>query len=169
MKAILLAALCLLASPAAAKVNIEVHRSELTAYVYQDDSLISTYPVAMGKPNSYTPLGSFSIRSIDFNPDWRGTRGQGYSSPGRSPLGAVRMRYDGPYALHGTVKPESIGTYASLGCIRMHNKDVLSLAKLILKDTGTYQSDTWFDRMVANKYTKYSVPLKSNATITIVE
>ena len=33
----------------------------------------------------------------------------------------------GEYAIHGTNAPSSIGTFASFGCIRMHNRDVLDL------------------------------------------
>jgi lipoprotein-anchoring transpeptidase ErfK/SrfK len=31
------------------------------------------------------------------------------------------------YAIHGTNRPESIGTFASYGCIRMHNHDIVDL------------------------------------------
>jgi lipoprotein-anchoring transpeptidase ErfK/SrfK len=33
----------------------------------------------------------------------------------------------GKYAIHGTNRPSSIGTFASHGCFRMHNRDVLDL------------------------------------------
>jgi len=33
----------------------------------------------------------------------------------------------GQYAIHGTNKPSSIGTFASYGCIRMYNQDILDL------------------------------------------
>jgi lipoprotein-anchoring transpeptidase ErfK/SrfK len=33
----------------------------------------------------------------------------------------------GEYAIHGTNRPDSIGTYASYGCIRMHNHDIVDL------------------------------------------
>ena len=31
------------------------------------------------------------------------------------------------YAIHGTNRPRSIGTYASYGCIRMRNEDIVEL------------------------------------------
>jgi lipoprotein-anchoring transpeptidase ErfK/SrfK len=31
------------------------------------------------------------------------------------------------YAIHGTNRPDSIGRYASYGCIRMHNQDIVDL------------------------------------------
>ena len=33
----------------------------------------------------------------------------------------------GEYAIHGTNRPESIGTFASYGCIRMLNQDITDL------------------------------------------
>ena len=45
-----------------------------------------------------------------------------------NPLGprAMTLAFD-QYAIHGTNRPGSIGTFASYGCIRMHNRDVLDL------------------------------------------
>jgi lipoprotein-anchoring transpeptidase ErfK/SrfK len=31
------------------------------------------------------------------------------------------------YAIHGTNRPDSIGRFASYGCIRMHNADIVDL------------------------------------------
>ena len=42
----------------------------------------------------------------------------------------------GEYAIHGTNRPDSIGTYASYGCIRMHNHDVVDLFDRVA--VGTY-------------------------------
>ena len=72
-------------------------------------------------------------------------RGQGRQSgaarcdPGRrvqQPDG--RCGYDalgGEYAIHGTNKPESIGKFASYGCIRMQNEDITDLFERV--DVGT--------------------------------
>jgi len=37
----------------------------------------------------------------------------------------------GQYAIHGTNKPSSIGTFASYGCIRMYNQDILDLFDMV--------------------------------------
>lgn len=169
MRLVLAAIAIAVATPLEGKVVIEVDRSDLKANIYHDNRLVDTFPVAMGKSDSPTPLGEYQIRAIDFNPDWRSTRDGSYSPPGRSPLGQIRMRYDPPYALHGTWKPESIGTYASLGCIRMNNRDIVALSKLILLDTETWKGDTWFNNMLKRDRTLFHVPLKQSATIRIVE
>ena len=40
--------------------------------------------------------------------------------------GAMTLR-GGEYAIHGTNKPSSIGSFASYGCIRMYNQDISDL------------------------------------------
>jgi lipoprotein-anchoring transpeptidase ErfK/SrfK len=49
-----------------------------------------------------------------------------------NPMGAAAMVLaGGKYAIHGTNRPSSIGTFASYGCFRMHNRDVLDLFKRV--------------------------------------
>ena len=43
-------------------------------------------------------------------------------------MGARALTLEGgDYAIHGTNRPSSIGTFASYGCIRMYNQDILDL------------------------------------------
>jgi lipoprotein-anchoring transpeptidase ErfK/SrfK len=45
-----------------------------------------------------------------------------------NPMGVAALTLSGgEYAIHGTNRPGSIGTYASYGCIRMHNRDIADL------------------------------------------
>lgn len=45
-----------------------------------------------------------------------------------NPMGAAAMTIaGGPYAIHGTNAPDSIGGFVSYGCIRMHNADITDL------------------------------------------
>lgn len=46
-----------------------------------------------------------------------------------NPMGARAMTLSGggQYAIHGTNRPKSIGTFASYGCVRMHNDDIIDL------------------------------------------
>ena len=41
----------------------------------------------------------------------------------------------GEYAIHGTNKPESIGKFASYGCIRMLNQDITDLFERVTVGT----------------------------------
>jgi lipoprotein-anchoring transpeptidase ErfK/SrfK len=48
-------------------------------------------------------------------------------APG-NPMGAAAMVLaGGQYAIHGTNRPNSIGGFVSYGCIRMFNRDIVSL------------------------------------------
>jgi lipoprotein-anchoring transpeptidase ErfK/SrfK len=45
-----------------------------------------------------------------------------------NPMGARALTLNlDEYAIHGTNRPGSIGTYASYGCIRMLNADIIDL------------------------------------------
>lgn len=78
--------------------------------------LSATYPVAVGKPATPTPTGQYKIVNKVVNPGGvLGSRWMGLSIPG------------GNYGIHGTNNPASIGTMASKGCIRMHNRDIEAL------------------------------------------
>jgi lipoprotein-anchoring transpeptidase ErfK/SrfK len=44
---------------------------------------------------------------------------------------AVGVVGGGKYAIHGTNRPGSIGTFASYECIRIHNRDLLDLCRRV--------------------------------------
>ena len=57
----------------------------------------------------------------------------------RNPMGAAAMTLaGGEYAIHGTNRPNSVGTYASYGCIRMYNQDVVDLYGRVSVGTQVY-------------------------------
>ena len=54
----------------------------------------------------------------------------------RNPMGVRALTLDrDEIAIHGTNRPESIGTAASYGCIRMRNADVLDLFARVVVGT----------------------------------
>ncbi|OAT82946.1 L,D-transpeptidase family protein [Desulfotomaculum copahuensis] len=91
---------------------------------YQGDSLAATYPVAVGKPSTPTPLGHYQVIYKMLNPGGvLGTRWLGLNIP------------NGNYGIHGTNSPALIGQAVSNGCIRMHNHHVEELFPRV--DPGT--------------------------------
>ncbi|MBF7082673.1 L,D-transpeptidase family protein [Desulfallas sp. Bu1-1] len=83
---------------------------------FNGERLMKEYPVAVGKPSTPTPPGSYKIKNKIVNPGGiLGTRWMGLTIPG------------GNYGIHGTNNPASIGNAVSLGCIRMHNHDIEEL------------------------------------------
>ena len=45
--------------------------------------------------------------------------------------------------IHGTIAPETIGTYASSGCPRMYKEDVEELYDLVVRSTPVFVVDTY--------------------------
>lgn len=98
------------------KTYIKIETSILKLYFYKDDKLVRIYPVAVGKPNTPTPPGDWKIISKQLNPGGAlGIRWLGLNVPWAT------------YGIHGTNNPSSIGTRASMGCIRMYNSDIEEL------------------------------------------
>jgi hypothetical protein len=78
------------------------------------------YRIAMGKPETPTPVGEWKV--MDKHVNWGsgfGTRWIGLNVPW------------GTYGIHGTNRPGSIGHDASHGCIRMLNRNVEELYRYV--------------------------------------
>jgi len=102
------------------EIYLEVDTEVAELRVYAGGTLWKTYPVAVGKWATLTPVGEWKI--VD----------KGYESGGA--FGTRWMALDVPwggYGIHGTNRPWSIGTYASLGCVRMFNEDIEELYELV--------------------------------------
>jgi lipoprotein-anchoring transpeptidase ErfK/SrfK len=105
---------------------VVIHRGAVGLRLYRGESLKRTMPVAVGTPGHPTPAGRFEIVDMQRNPTWyppdsRWAEGLGPVSPGRgNPLGTRWMGISAPaIGMHGTPQPETLGTRASHGCIRL--------------------------------------------------
>lgn len=123
---------------------IIINKSNNTLYHLIGEEIIGKYPVATGKNVAYTPEGKFTVVSKAINPSWGGA---GRYTPVRggdpkNPLGkrwmGLSINGGGTYGIHGNSNEESIGTFASLGCIRMFNEDVEFLYDFIPKGTPVW-------------------------------
>ncbi len=98
-------------------ITINVNNHTLT--LFQNGKVYKVYPVAVGKPSTPTPRGTFKIINRAINPGGAfGIRWLGLNVP------------FGDYGIHGTNNPGSIRKNISNGCIRMYNKDVLELSNI---------------------------------------
>lgn len=99
------------------KDRIVITLDDLTLYLINNGGKYTKkYPIASGKLRTATPIGLWKVRIKIMNPGGvLGTRWMGLNIPW------------GNYGIHGTNRPDSIGTNASLGCIRMYNNDVEDL------------------------------------------
>ncbi|MBI3999446.1 MAG: L,D-transpeptidase family protein [Candidatus Omnitrophica bacterium] len=116
--------------------SITIDKSENKLILYSDKELLKTYRVATGREGHRTPIGSFTVVNKLTNPTWYKA---GAVVPPGSPDNILGTRWLGfsleSYGIHGTTLPETIGTDASEGCVRMLNQDVEELYAVIPIDT----------------------------------
>ena len=119
--------------------NVKVSRSRFKLYLYDDGKLFKVYTVGVGRQGR-TPLGTFIIQNKRKHPVWYyngrtipygdkenvlGTRWMALK-----PTGDTNKNLSG-YGIHGTWKPETVGTQCSNGCVRMRNEEVNELFTIL--------------------------------------
>jgi L,D-transpeptidase ErfK/SrfK len=93
--------------------------------------VLKVYPVAVGKPSTPSPTGTFKVVSRIPHPTWYG-HGQIVGPGPANPLGTrwIGLSERG-YGIHGTNVQSSVGKAASHGCIRMKKADIEELFQLV--------------------------------------
>jgi lipoprotein-anchoring transpeptidase ErfK/SrfK len=109
--------------------QLVVNRGTLRATLYKNGRAIFRAPVGVGKASTPTPSGKFWIRE----------KLKGFG-PVYGPLAFGTAAYSntltdwpggGVVGVHGTDQPSLVPGRPSHGCIRMHNNDILHLARLM--------------------------------------
>jgi lipoprotein-anchoring transpeptidase ErfK/SrfK len=115
---------------------IVIDRPDFKLFFYQHLRLTHTYSIAVGQAGLETPPGLHHILDKQVNPAWHvphsawaGSLAGQVIPPGPGdPLVARWMAIDDlGDGIHGTDEPDSIGSAASHGCIRMLVPDVIQL------------------------------------------
>jgi len=116
------------------KTSIEINLPSRILSLYKDGVLLKEYPVCVGKQSTPTPQGDYWVVYKTVNPYW--INKEDIVPPGPlNPLGVSWIGITKSIGIHGNNKPESIGTYASAGCIRMYNRDVMEVYTLVPVNT----------------------------------
>jgi|HubBroStandDraft_1064217.scaffolds.fasta_scaffold17021_4 hypothetical protein len=129
MKALVMAAVAMgLAVQAAAqdavKRVIVVSLEDRKLALVEDGQVKRVYSVAVGKPSTPSPVGTFTIERRVANPVYHHD-GKTVAPGPRNPVGTRWMGLNkAGYGIHGTNEPKSIGKAASHGCIRMAKADL---------------------------------------------
>ncbi|WP_166241870.1 L,D-transpeptidase family protein [Paenibacillus turpanensis] len=98
--------------------RIIVDLSDRMLHVLEEERVVRSFPVGIGRMVTRTPIGEFTIKNKAPNPG--------------GPYGSYWLGLSKPhYGIHGTNNPSSIGKMSSHGCIRMYNKDVNQLAEMV--------------------------------------
>jgi hypothetical protein len=137
------------AANGAAAYRVIVNIPSMTLDLYQGNTLIKEYSVAVGKPATPTPLGEYRVFDMEKNPVWI-PEGRGYIVPSgpENPLGYRWIEFLPMYGIHGTNAPWTIGTAVSGGCVRMHEEDVEDLFGRIECQTPV---DITYERIVVKR------------------
>jgi lipoprotein-anchoring transpeptidase ErfK/SrfK len=123
----------------AAPGTVVIHTRERKLYLVLGNGMAIRYPVAVGRRDKQW-FGTVMIDGKYVEPAWAppsdvkrdNPRMPDYipgGAPG-NPMGARALTLSGDlYAIHGTTRSmrRSIGTFASYGCIRMLNEDIIDL------------------------------------------
>jgi lipoprotein-anchoring transpeptidase ErfK/SrfK len=109
-------------------------------YVYREQQLVTSYPIAIGQAGWETPSGSFQVLEMQRNPKWQHPiTGEVVPAGADNPLGQrwIGFLYAGRthIGFHGTNQEDLIGQAVSHGCIRMRNQDVMALYEQVALGT----------------------------------
>ena len=97
----------------------------------EDGQVKKVYSVAVGKPSTPSPVGTFTIERRVANPTYHHNGKTVLPGPG-NPVGTRWMGLSKHgYGIHGTNEPKSIGKAASHGCIRMSQADLEEFYALV--------------------------------------
>ena len=118
--------------PGAVDVSLRVDRSARRLTVWRRGKVVRRLRVAVGRPGTETPTGRFAVTD-----KLRTQRAD-------SPYGCCALALSGHQpklipgwpggdrlAIHATPNPETIGTAASLGCLRAATRDLQALLQIV--------------------------------------
>jgi lipoprotein-anchoring transpeptidase ErfK/SrfK len=114
----------------ATDISIHIDRSARRLTLKRGSRVLRRMPIAVGRPGNETPLGRFAVTDL-----LRTGRAD-------SPYGCCAIALSGHQtrlepgwpggdrlAIHGTPNPETVGTAASLGCMRAYTRDIRALMR----------------------------------------
>lgn len=114
----------------------DISRNTMT--LFNHGEFVKAYTVRTGRKAGTTPTGEYKILNKKTDPTWRPGDGRVYL-PGdpNNELGTRWMSFEGDIlGIHGTVRPETVGSYASNGCIGLTKEDVEELFDLVSVGTS---------------------------------
>lgn len=142
--------------------------------VWEDGRLVRVYPVSVGSWRHPTPIGEFTLTRATWNPWWKPpasdwARGEKAQPPGpRNAMGRVKLHFLPLYFIHGTTETGKLGRPASHGCVRMANRDLVELARLVHRHATPDLAAASLDRLAANPRATREIPLARPVTLRIV-
>ncbi len=112
------------------RTRLEIHLDRRQLEVYQGNTRLYQFPVAIGQDDWETPVGEFTVLDLRVDPVWQHPITQEAVPPGPdNPLGSRWIGFtrteDGFWVgIHGTPAENLLGEAVSHGCVRMANRDI---------------------------------------------
>lgn len=121
-------------------LEARVDRTRHRLGLYLGDVLVKEFVVGVGKASSPTPPGVYEIKDKYLNPDWHvppellqpgQPRVIPYGDP-RNELGDAwipisSVEHPTGFGIHGTTRPDTVGTDCSNGCVRLRNEEAVEM------------------------------------------
>lgn len=136
--------------------RVIVERSRCRLFLLDKDGLFKRYRVGLGKPGYETTLGKYTVGNKQKDPTW--FRPGGSPVPPLDPENELGTRWmplvpadpglPTDLGIHGTIAPETIGTYSSRGCPRLVKEEVEELFDLIVRSTPVEIVETVTEAML---------------------
>ncbi len=124
--------------------HCKIYRSSFTMDLFVQNTFVRSFPVGLGQSGMETPTGRWIVKADGklVSPLWTDPdTGKTYRSGDSDyPLGTRWIGLEGVegaakgrtgFAIHGTTKPDQIGTAGSRGCIRLNNEDAILVYDLL--------------------------------------
>jgi L,D-transpeptidase ErfK/SrfK len=140
--------------PDAPREGLVLNLSEMRLYYFHKHpetgaSVVTTYPIGIGRADRQTPTGSGHVTTKLHKPTWYPTKEviADYASRGKklaatvppgpdNPLGEYALMLSLPgYLIHGTNLPDGVGMRVSQGCVRLYPEHIKALAAQVPKGT----------------------------------
>ncbi len=135
--------------PAVLDDGAVVNLPEAALYFFEAGSLVSRYPVGLGRPAWPTPVGSFTVLFGQTDPTWHvpSSIQEEMQREGRIVRRKVPPGPDNPlgkhwiqlsawgYGIHGTPFPTTVGQFLSHGCIRVGEGNIEDIYRRVRKGT----------------------------------
>jgi lipoprotein-anchoring transpeptidase ErfK/SrfK len=109
--------------------DVRVSKAAHTLTLLQEDRPVKVYEVGLGKADSPTPTGTYTVQNKLVNPVWYSDNGPIAPGDPRNVLGSRWIGFNGRLGIHGCRKSDedTIGQNVSNGCVRMRTTDVEDL------------------------------------------
>ena len=120
----------------AAPTTVIIYKRDFEVILLLGDCLLRVFDCATGAEGR-TPEGRFVIGTKLVDPDWYSPDGKVYPfGSEENVLGTRWLAFENTpehqgFGIHGTKFPDSIGTEASMGCIRLRNPDAETVYDLV--------------------------------------